>query len=221
MARRAEPNRRKREPLTRERVLREAVAIADARGLDALSMRELGRRLGVEAMSLYNHVDNKDDLLDGIVDLVVAEMELPAGGLEWAPAMRIRARSARQVFARHPWASQLIDTRTSSGPERLRYLDWVIGTLREAGFSVEVALHAFSAIDSYVYGFARQQSTMATNQAGSPDAAAELQSEVPTDLFPHLSEVITYSIQHGTYDADADFDFGLDLILDGLQRLLT
>ncbi len=220
MSRRPPANRPRRQTLTRDRVLREALALADDRGIEALSMRELGRHLGVDAMSLYNHVDNKDDLLNGIVDLVVAEIALPSGDADWADAMRGRAQSARQAFTRHPWASQLIDSRTSSGPERLRYLDWVIGTLRRAGFSVDVALHAFSALDSFVYGFARQQASLSSGEPGSAQTAQELRSEVPTDQFPHLTEVITHYIAAGGYDADADFAFGLDLILDGLQRHL-
>jgi AcrR family transcriptional regulator len=220
MARRAAPHRRKRQTLTRERVLRAALDLADERGIDALTMRELGQRLGVDAMSLYNHVESKDDLLNGIVDLVVAEVVLPAGDVDWSDAMRVRATSAKSAFARHPWASQLMDSRTSSGPERLRYFDWVIGTLRRAGFSVDAAVHAFSAIDSYVYGFARQQLTMSDAGAGSPEAAEQLLADIPTDQFPHLSEVVTHYIQQGGYDPDADFAFGLTLILDGLQRLL-
>jgi AcrR family transcriptional regulator len=220
MSRRAATNRPRRQTLTRERVLRAALDLADQRGIDALSMRELGRHLGVDAMSLYNHVDNKDDLLNGIVDLVVGEIDLPPDSDDWATAMRTRARSARSAFARHPWASQLVDSRTSSGPERLRYFDWVIGTLRRAGFTVDEALHAYSALDAYVYGFARQQSNMSSGEPGSPETAQQLLSDMPPDQFPHLTEVITHYIQHGGYDPDADFDFGLTLILDSLERLL-
>jgi AcrR family transcriptional regulator len=219
MPRRRDPNRPKRQTLTRERVLRAALALADERGIDALSMRELGRHLSVDAMSLYNHVDNKDDLLDGIVDLVVGEIDLPDDGDDWAAAMRTRARCAQRVFARHPWAAELIDSRTSSGPERLRYLDWVIGTLQRAGFSTGVALHAYSALDSYVYGFARQQATMSGGGPGSPETAEALLSQIPTDQFPHLTDAINHWIEAG-YDPDADFEFGLTLILDSLQRHL-
>lgn len=220
MRKRPDPTRPKRQTLTRERVLRAALALADERGIDALSMRELGRRLGVDAMSLYNHVENKDDLLDGIVDLVVGEIDLPAGEDDWTSAMRTRAQSARRVFTRHPWASQLIDSRTSSGPERLRYFDWMIGTLRRAGFSIDEALHAYSALDSYVYGFARQQANVSGDDTGTPEAAEQLLAETPAPQFTHLAEVITHYIQQGGYDPDADFDFGLALILDSLQRRL-
>lgn len=210
----ADPGRRA--PLTRERVLRAALALADECGLDALTMRELGRRLGVEAMSLYNHVANKDDILDGIVDLVVGEIDLPAGDVGWREAMRRRAVSAREVFARHPWASALIDARQSSGPERMRYIEWVIGTLRRAGFSVELALRAFSALDSYVYGFGRQQAD--SSGAGSdPEAVEAFQAAIPADEFPYLAEVTAYMLQAG-YDAEADFAFGLGLLLDGIEQ---
>ena len=220
MPRRRDPNRPKRQTLTRDRVLRAALELADERGIEALSMRELGRHLGVDAMSLYNHVDDKDDLLNGIVDLVVGEIDLPPDSDVWVAAMRARARSAERVFTRHPWAAALIDSRTSSGPERLRYLDWVIGTLRRAGFPLELALHAYSALDSYVYGFARQQSHTPGDAAGSPAAAEELLAAIPTDQFPHLTDVIAYYIDHGAIDPHADFEFGLSLILDSLQRHL-
>ena len=215
------PGSEPRPPLTRERVLRAALDLADERGIDALSMRRLGRRLGVEAMSLYNHVDNKEDLLDGIVDLVVSEIDLPSGDVDWREAMRRRAVSAREAFARHPWASALVDSRENSGPERLCYLEWMIGTLRRAGFSVEMALRAISAIDSYVYGFGRQQLNMV---AGEGDATPEEMAEaflaaIPADAFPYLSEVTKHQLQVG-YDDSADFEFGLGLVLDGLERLL-
>jgi AcrR family transcriptional regulator len=220
MSRRPASNRPRRETLTRERVLRAALVLADERGIDALSMRELGRHLGVDAMTLYNHVDNKDDLLNGIVDMVVGEIDLPPGDGDWSEVMRIRARSAQAVFGRHPWASQLLDSRTSSGPERLRYFDWVIGTLRRAGFTVDEALHAYSALDAYIYGFARQQANVSSGEPSSPETAQQMLAEIPTDQFPHLTEVITHYIHQGGYDPDADFDFGLTLILDSLARLL-
>jgi len=202
-------------------VLRAAVALADEAGIEALTMRELGLRLGVEAMSLYNHVANKDDILDGMVDLVVGEIDLPSATVDWKAAMRRRAISARAVFSRHPWASALIDARESSGPERLRYLEWVIGTLRRAGFSVELARHAFSLLDSYVYGFGRQQANMSAGSGAEPEEMAEaFLRAVPADEYPYLREMIVAQATSSGYDDTADFEFGLDLILDGLQRLL-
>jgi AcrR family transcriptional regulator len=208
-------------PLSRERVLGAAVLFADEDGLESLSMRKLGQRLGVEAMSLYNHVANKDDLLDGMVDLVVSEIDLPSDAADWKEAMRRRAVSAQAVFSRHPWASGLIDSRESSGPARLRYFDWVIGTLRRAGFTLELAIRAFSLLDSYVYGFGRQQ----LNVSAGPDVAREEMAEaflraIPADEYPYLREmVVDYAMATG-HDESADFEFGLSLILDGLERLL-
>ena len=221
MPTRPTPSPDSREPLSRERVLGAAVLLADEDGLESLTMRKLGLRLGVEAMSLYNHVANKDDLLDGMVDLVVSEIDLPSEADDWKNAMRRRAISAQAVFSRHPWASALVDARASSGPARLRYFDWVIGTLRRAGFTLDLAVRAFSLLDSYVYGFGRQQ----LNMAAPPDVAPEEMAEaflrtLPTDEYPYLREmVVDYAMATG-HDESADFDFGLDLILDGLQRLL-
>jgi AcrR family transcriptional regulator len=221
MPTRPTPNPQSRAPLNRERVLRAAVALADEEGIESLTMRELGLRLGVEAMSLYNHVANKDDILDGMVDLVVSEIDLPPGAVGWKDAMRRRAISAQAVFSIHPWASSLIDSRESSGPGRLHYFDWVLGTLRRAGFTLEIAFRAFSVLDSYVYGFGRQQLNMSAGPDIKPEEIAEtfLQA-IPADEYPDLREmVVEYAMKSG-YDEDADFEFGLDLILNGLQRLL-
>ena len=215
------PNPESRTPLNRERVLRAAVVLADERGIESLKMRELGLRLGVEAMSLYNHVANKDDILDGMVDLVVSEIDLPPDAVGWREAMRRRAISAQAVFSRHPWASALIDSRESSGPARLHYFDWMLGTLRRAGFTVEMTAHAFSVLDSYIYGFGRQQLNMSAGPDVKPEEIAEIFLQgIPADEYPHLREmVVEYAMKAG-YDESADFEFGLDLILDGLQRLL-
>lgn len=205
-------------PLNRDRVVRAALDLVDEEGLAALTMRRLGQRLGVEAMSLYNHVPGKEGLLDDLVDLVVAEIELPAGDGGWTEAMRRRAVSARAVFARHPWAPALIDSRTTSGPVRLRYFDWVIGTLRRAGFSVELAMRAFSLLDSYVYGSAKQQLGAGAAGEGDRAGAEAMLATVRADEFPYLVEVIQeYALGIG-HDDRADFAFGLDLILDGLER---
>lgn len=206
-------------PLSREKILRAAVRLADRHGIEKLSMRALGRQLGREAMSLYNHVADKDDLLDGIVDLVSAEIALPDGGTDWREAMRARARSAREVFARHPWAPRLIDTRVSSGPARLRYLDAVLGTLRRAGFGVEPALRAFSVLDSYLYGFNRKRLDVPADPGSAQSAEAFLRT-FPAREYPHLAEAAAATAAGPGYDEEADFAFGLDLILDGLQRAL-
>src|SRR5690606_27134361 len=147
------PSRTNRTPLTRDRVMEAAVAVADEGGVAAVTMRKVAERLGVEAMSLYYHVSGKDEILDGIVDRVFSEIELPGDGAGWKAAMRRRACSAREVLARHPWALGLMESRRNPGPATLRHHDRVLGILRGSGFSVELAAHAFSAIDAYVYGF--------------------------------------------------------------------
>ena len=215
------PNPGSRTPLGRERVLRAAVVLADEEGIESLTMRGLGLRLGVEAMSLYNHVANKDDILDGMVDLVVSEIDLPPDAVGWREAMRRRAISAQAVFSRHPWASALIDSRESSGPTRLRYFDWMLGTLRQAGFTIEMTARACSILDSYIYGFGRQQLNMSAGPDVKPEEIAEafLQG-IPADEYPHLREMVVEYAMAAGHDESADFDFGLNLILNGLQRLL-
>jgi AcrR family transcriptional regulator len=194
--------------------------LADEGGIESMTMRELGRRLRVEAASLYNHVAGKDDLLDGMVDLVVAEIDLPSTGVDWKEAMRRRAVSAREVFARHRWAAALIDSRGRSGPSSLSYADRVLGTLLQAGFSPGIAANAFLSLDSYIYGFERQRSSISpADDEDSTEVAQEVLDAIPQDAFPSLACV---AMEYATkpYDDAAAFDFGLDLILDGLQRLL-
>ncbi len=213
--------RDQREPLSRERVLRAGVDLADERGLERLSMRELGRVLGVEAMSLYNHVANKDDLLDGMVDLVIAEIEAPAADADWKDAMRRRAISARAAFARHPWAVRLVDTRASAGPARLRYFEAMIASLRRAGFSPGLAVDALSTLDGFVYGFGVHRLHVA--EADPPDdvAMAEALAQwLPAAEYPYLHELIVEHVLPGGYDEAASFAFGVDLILDGLEARL-
>jgi AcrR family transcriptional regulator len=215
------PNPEPRVPLNRERVLGAAVLLADEEGIESLTMRKLGLRLGVEAMSLYNHVANKDDILDGMVDLVVSEIDLPADTVDWKEAMRRRAISAQAVFSRHPWVSGLIDSRESSGPARLRYFDWMVGTLRRAGFTLDTAARAVSLLDSYIYGFGRQQHNVFAGRDITPEEMAEaFLRSIPADEYPYLREMIVDHAMTSGYDESADFEFGLDLILDGLQRLL-
>ncbi len=208
-----------RAPLSREQVLRAAVDIADEGGLETLSMRELGRRLGVEAMSLYNHVVNKDDVLDGMVGLVVGEIDLPAAEAGWREAMRQRAVSALRVFRRHPWASVLIDSRIGGGPERLRYFEAIIRALRRAGFTTGLTARAISLLDAYIYGFCRQSLTLASVDSGGTKAAESFMRALPPGEYPYLAEMAVKQAATG-YDEEADFAFGLDLILNGLQGVL-
>ena len=215
-----EPSTRPRAPLSRERVLRAAIDRADTGGIEALSMRKLAQELGVEAMSLYNHVANKDDLLDGMVDLVFGEIGLPARGADWKTAMRQRAIAAREALARHPWAIGLMESRSRPGPATLRHHDAVIGCLREAGFSIAMAAHAYSVLDSYIYGFALQQASLPFKTSEEAAEVAEsILRQFPADAYPHLTELTIQHVLQPGYDYADEFEFGLDLILDGLERL--
>jgi AcrR family transcriptional regulator len=219
MAMQTEPNATRRNPLNRERVLRAALVLADTGGIDALSMRKLGEELGVEAMSLYNHVANKDDILDGIVDLVFSEIALPAERAEWKRAMRKRAISAHEALLRHPWAPPFMQSRTKPGPATLRHHDSVLGSLRNAGFTLVMAAHAVSVIDGYVYGFALQQINIPLQ---SREQVAEVGQDILRQMageYPHLAEMITKHAMKPGYDYGKEFEFGLDLILDGLDRV--
>jgi AcrR family transcriptional regulator len=208
-----------RAPLSRERVLRAAVALVDDSGLKSLTMRKLGEAVGVEAMSLYNHVAGKDDLLDGMVDLVFSEIDLPSGGPDWKAAMRQRAISAREALARHPWGIGLMESRTSPGPATLRHHDAVLGILRGAGFSIELAAHAFSALDSYIYGFAVQEASLPFDTAEeTAEVAQAILRQLPADQYPHLAELTVEHVLQPGYDYANEFEFGLDLVLDGLER---
>jgi len=200
-------------------VLHAAVALADESGSESLSMRKLGEAVGVEAMSLYHHVANKEDLLDGMIDVVFGEIDLPSGGEDWKTAMRQRAISARRVLSRHGWAIGFMASRSSPGPVTLRHHDAVIGCLRDAGFSIELAAHAFSVLDSYIYGFALQERSLPFH---TPEETAELAQDIlagfPADKYPHLAELTTQHVLRPGYDYGDEFEFGLDLILDGLER---
>ena len=211
---------RPRTPLTRERVLGAAIRLADESGLAALTMRKLGAALGVEAMSLYNHVANKEEILDGLVDLVTREIEVPLDEPDWREAMRRRADSVRAALARHPWATSLMESRANPGPATLRHHDAVIGVLRRAGFSIAMAAHAFSLIDSYLYGFALQESNLPfENTEELANLADDILRQLPADEFPWLTEMITeHALQPG-YDYGNEFAYGLELILDGLARV--
>jgi AcrR family transcriptional regulator len=216
---RTEPRAESRVPLNRERVLRAALLLADAGGIESLTMRRLGQELGVEAMSLYNHVANKDDILDGIVDLVFSEIGLPASGAEWRPAMGRRAVSAHEALLRHPWAPSMMQSRSKPGAATLRHHDLVLGSLRAAGFSLVMAAHAVSVIDAYVYGFALQQINLPLQ---SREQVTEVGENILRQLageYPHLAEMIAEHALKPGYDYSEEFEFGLDLILDGLERL--
>lgn len=208
-----------REPLSRARVIEAAVAVADRGGLSTLSMRTVGRELKVEAMSLYHHVASKEALLDGLADWIFTGIELPESGAPWREGMRRRAASAREVLSRHPWALTLIESRTDPGPALLRHHDAVIGCLRRGGFSAVLASRAFSMIDAYVYGFALTERNLPFDaDTGASGFAAEM-SDALGD-YPDLAWLARELITGDDYSFAAEFDHGLDIILDALERRL-
>jgi AcrR family transcriptional regulator len=210
-----------RRRLSRERVLRGAVVVADAGGVGSLTIRSLAQELGVKPMSVYHYVANKDEILDGIVDIVFGEIELPVIGGDWRTEMRRRASSAREALRRHPWAIGLLESRTNPGPATLRHHDTVLGALRAAGFSVETTAHAYALIDSYVYGFALQEASLPFD---GPDSAADLAGPMTERFsageYPHLVAMSAEFFLRPGYDFGNEFEFGLDVILDGLARFL-
>jgi len=218
MATQTDLSAKPRTPLSRERVLRAAIVLADTGGIESLTMRRLGLELRVEAMSLYNHVADKDDIFDGIADLVFSEIAVPSDRAGWKTAMRQRAISARGALLRHPWASSLMQSRTKPGPATLRHHDAVIGSLRRGGFSVDMAAHAFSVLDSYIYGFAQQRGNLTFTTSKEAAVVAEnILQQLPADEYPHLAEMIIEHAMTPGYDYAQEFEFGLDLILDGLE----
>jgi AcrR family transcriptional regulator len=224
MATRAEQSTEPRVPLTRERVLRAAVELADREGVESLSMRRLGQEVGVEAMSLYHHVANKEDLLDGIVDVIVAEIDSPPSDTYWKPAMRQQILSAREVMMRHQWASAVIVTRVNPSPAMLKYMNSAIGILRKGGFSVDLTHHAMHVMGSRILGFAQELYDDSEELADSPEMVAIMLEQMAGE-YPYLTE-IAKQVSHdeatvvGTgCDDQFEFEFALDLILDGLERL--
>jgi AcrR family transcriptional regulator len=214
MATESEPGTQPRIPLNKQRVLRAAVALADRDGVGSLSMRRLAQELGVEAM----YVANKDEILDGIVDVVFSEIDIPAQ-TDWKAAMRQRAISAREALQRHPWATGLMESRSTPGPATLRHHDAVLGILRNAGFSIEMAAHAYSVLDSYIYGFALQEASLPFDTSEEIAAVAESITEhFSADAYSHLTEMAVERALQPGYDYGNEYEFGLDLIIDGLDR---
>lgn len=214
--------------LNRERVLRAAITMADAGGIESLSMRKLAQEVGVEAMSLYNHVDGKDDLIEGIVDLVLNEITWSTDGVDWKKALRQRAISAHQVLLRHFWAVVLLESRASSSPVRYRYAESALACLRKAGFSIEVAYNAVLLMDSYLYGFTLQEVSWPFEPGESATHLSSLEKKALASEYPHMVEVMKYFETakagisgvraSGRSGYESEFEFGLDLILDGLDR---
>ena len=209
----------KRVPLSRERVIQAAVALADAEGFESLSMRKLAEDLGAAPMALYRHVAHKEDLLDGMIDIVFSEIDFPFPAADWKSAMRQRGVSARAALLRHRWAIGLMESRIHPGPASSEHHNATMGSLREAGFSFRSAVHAYNLLDSYTYGFALQEKYIPFE---TPEESAEMAKVTVGDMgaqFPYLAEVVVELGKRG-YDYTEEFEFGLDLILDGLERFL-
>ena len=224
MTARAEASTTRREPLNRERVLRAAVDLADREGIEALSMRRLGQELGVEAMSLYNHVGGKEDLLDGMVDAILAEIEPAPETGSWKTAARNRILSARRTMLRHPWASSVIVSRTQASPVIMRYMDSMAGILRRGGFSVDLLHHGFHALGSRVLGFSQELFDDSSGIPGGEEMRAVMLAQMASQ-YPHITEIVQQvmhddaTVVGSGCDDQWEFEFALDLILDGLERL--
>lgn len=212
------PARRNRPPLTPDAILEAAVCVADTAGVSAVTMRNVAKELGVEAMSLYHHVEGKDAILDGIVDLVFAEIPLPAAGEGWREAIRARASSMRTVLLRHSWALGMLDSRATPGAAALCHHDTAIGALRAGGFTLAATASALSLLDSYVYGFVLQERSLPfTSDEEFDDVTDGMLARVPADTLPNLTDMITHTLQ-SDYDLVEEFTTGLELLLDALDR---
>lgn len=209
---------KKRIPLSRERILQAAMNYANQQGIESLSMRKLAEQLKVEAMSLYNHVAHKEDLLNGMVEAVVSEIDVPDMSLQWQDALRQRAHSAHQVLLRYPWAALLIVSRLNVGPAMLRYVDATIGCLVQAGFSYPLADHAWNAIDSHIYGFTLQELNFPLEPEQYADAASEFLPQLPAGEYPYLTGM-SQQVISGQHNGLHDFEFGLEILLAGLESL--
>lgn len=211
--------RKRRDPVTRELTLRTALAIADAEGLDELTMRRLAQALRIEAMSLYHHVPNKDAILDGMVDLVFDEIERPPEALPWKDALRRRTSSVREVLLRHRWALRVLESRAAPGAANLAHHDAVLGCLRRGGFSVALAGHAYSVLDAYVFGFVHTELTLPFQTPDETHAVASaIFDQLPAGAYPHLVELTREVVLRPGYTYGDEFPFGLELVLDALER---
>lgn len=209
----------KKSTLTREKVLDAAIELADEVGIESLTIRNLADRLGVGAMTIYHHVPSKDEIIDGMVEIVFEEIEKPPTDLDWKSAMRQRCVSARQVLNRHPWAAPLMESRMSPGPANLSHHDAVIGCLRNGGLSIGMTAHAYAILDSFIYGFAFEEATLpASGGEGFAEVAEQIAAHFPTDEYPHLAELTFEHVLKPGYDFGSSFEFGLDLLIDGLER---
>lgn len=206
--------------LTRERILAQALLLADSSGLESLSMRKLADALGVKAMSLYNHFSNKDEILDGLVECVIDEIEVPdLAPEEWRNAILSRANSAHNALLAHPWATQEIVSRMNVGPNMLTYIDKTLGCLIKAGFSVQMADYIWNAVDSHIYGFTLQELNFPLQEEEYAEAAEGFMDMIPVDKYPHMNALSTL-VMEGKHNGIHDFEFGLKILLNGLESLL-
>jgi AcrR family transcriptional regulator len=206
-------------PLSRDRILHAALELADERGIESLSMRKLGQALGFEAMSLYNHVVNKDDVLDGILDLVLAESEPPSPTGDWVAAIRTSAISVHDALRRHPWSCTLLMAPDHARPARARYMDVLLGRLREAGFSAETTYHAYHVLDGYIFGFALWETSHSYTAEEASNLATKFAETITADTYPYLHEHAQQHFSEGPHREVSAFELGLDLIVDGLKTI--
>ena len=207
-----------RAPLSRERILQAALALVDEGGIDSLSMRKLGQKLGFEAMSLYNHVENKDDVIDGILDLVLAEGELPAPTGDWDTALRESAISVHAALRRHPWACTLVMAPGHIRPARMEYMNALLGRLRAAGFSADETYHAYHVLDGHIFGYSLYETSHSYSDEDAAEFEANLDQILPVDKYPYLNEHGKQHLTEGPHREVSAFELGLDLILDGLRK---
>jgi AcrR family transcriptional regulator len=207
-----------RTPLSRERVLNAAVALADGGGIAALTMRKLAAELGVEAMSLYHHFSNKDEILDGILDVVAAEIELPDDG-DWKQSTRTRAVSAQDALGRHVWAGALWVSRLNLGPARMRYMDAALATFRKAGFSEDLTHHAYHVVENHVLGYTLQLLSFGVDMDNLDDLGDQFLRDLPADEYPDLATHVRQHLVEPVETEETEFEFGLRLILDGIERI--
>jgi AcrR family transcriptional regulator len=208
--------------LTKERVLLAGVGLADQSGMEGFTIRKLATELDTKPMTIYHHLPNKEAIIDGMVDLVFAEIDVPPTGADWKTAIGKRARSARAVLARHPWATSLMESRVNPGPATLRHHDAVLGCFRAAGFTVEMTAHAYALVDAFIYGFALQEANLpSTGGEEMAELATAIAEQFEHDQYPHLTELTVEHVLKPGYDFTTEFDFGLNLILDGLAAAAT
>ncbi len=211
------PERTQRSTLSERRVLEAAVELADEIGIEALTIRKLADKLDVGAMTIYHYVASKEEIVDGMVEIVFAEIELPPADMDWKLAIRKRCVSARMVLNRHPWAAPLMESRLSPGPANLGHHDAVIGCLRRGGLPIEMAAHAYAILDAFVYGFAFEEANLpGTSGEQFVQVAEQMATQFPSEEYPHLAELTLEHVLKPGYDFGDSFEFGLDLIIGGI-----